>query len=186
MAVTAARVFLMAASEFQAKENRAPRGLAWSSGPGFPETVSSVAAYGGGPRALGHPVSGDPAPRGATKSSTWGPIVKRAPAAVRSSRLTSCPPAPSTPAYHWRAGAPAPPPPRPRPDPSPLVPGGHLPWTALPPRRLVLDQERRHATLRVAGDREHPAELVAVRPDARQRLRVVDSPPSRTECPGVR
>src|SRR3989304_3370433 len=108
MAVTAARVFLMAASEFQAKENRAPRGLAWSSGPGFPETVSSVAAYGGGPRALGHPVSGDPAPRGATKSSTWGPIVKRAPAAVRSSRLTSCPPAPSTPAAHRRAGAAAP------------------------------------------------------------------------------
>src|SRR3972149_6887517 len=105
MAVTAARVFLMAACEFQAKENRAPRGLAGAGGPGVPETVSSVAAYGDGPRALSQPVSGDPAPRGATKSSTWGPIVKRASAAVRSSRLTSCPPAPRTPAYHWRAGA---------------------------------------------------------------------------------
>src|SRR3970040_2061602 len=155
MAVTAARVFLMAASEFQAKENRAPRVLAWSSGPGFPETVSSVAAYGDGPRALSQPGSGG---------------------------------LPASPAY---AGVPLADGPdvahrhRHRADPSHLVPVGHLPWNALLPRRLVLDQERRHDTLRGAGDREHPAELVSVRPDARQRLRVVDSHASLTECRGV-
>ena len=42
------------------------------------------------------------------------------------------------------------------------------------PRRLVIDEEGSHAAMRPAREREHPAELVPVRADARLRDRVGD------------
>src|SRR5262245_57422153 len=82
-------------------DNRTPMVSSSGSSP-LTASVAKVMAYGDGPCAASQLVSGLSGPRGATKSSTCGPIDARAPEAARSSRSTAEIFVPAARSYHRR------------------------------------------------------------------------------------